>query len=147
MSAPFGWVYAMTSAGIEEGLYKIGATIHDPLERARQLSAASSSPSPFFVAYKRYLASPFQVEAALHRIFESCRINDSREFFRIELHRIIEVLENYDEMRELLYKGEVATPFAYLFKDFHDDGSARELTTDERFKCRQLEYKLGIGRQ
>lgn len=136
----------MCSSALEEGLYKIGATIHNPLERARQLSAASSSPSPFFVAYKRYVASPFQVEAALHRIFESCRVNDSREFFRVDLHRIIEVLENYDEMRSLLHEDDVSLPFARLFASFEDDGSPRELTTDEQFKCRQLEYKLGIGR-
>lgn len=147
MSAPFGWVYAMTNPALDAGLYKIGATIHDPLERARQLSANSSSPSPFFVAYKRYLASPFQVEAALHRIFDSCRVNDSREFFRLDLHRIIEVLESYNEVRELLYEGEVHTPFARLFASFEDDGSPRELNTDEQFKCRQLEYRLGIGRQ
>lgn len=147
MSAPQGWIYVMTSAGLEQGIYKIGATIHDPLERARQLSAVSSSPSPFFVAYKKHLASPFQVEAALHRIFDSCRVNDSREFFRIDLHRIIEVLETYDEVRELLYEGEVHTPFARLFAEFPDDGSPRELNTDEQFRCRQLEYKLGIGRQ
>lgn len=146
MSAPYGWIYVLTSAAHEDGVYKIGCTTLDPFERARQLSASSGCPSPFAVAFKRYLASPFQVEAALHRIFDSCRVNDSREFFKIDLHRIIEVLEGYDECREILYDGEVATPFAQLFATFEDDGSPRELTTDEQFKCRQLEYRLGIGR-
>lgn len=142
MSAPFGFVYVFTSAAHEKDVYKIGATIHDPFERARQLSASSSAASPFSVVYKRFVAEPFQVEAALHRLFTPERLNDSREFFKVELHRVIDALDRYEEVRDLFYSGDASTPWSELFASFEDDGTARELTEDERFKCDQLRYKL-----
>ncbi len=141
MSAEYGTVYLMISAAMP-GLVKIGATTKDPLQRARELSAATSSAVPFVVGYSRLVRFPFQVEAALHRIFDIYRTHDSREFFRIELHKVIEMLERYDEVRDLFHGGEVKTPYAELFSSFPDDDSPRELTEDERFKCEQLRYRL-----
>ena len=145
MSALYGFCYIMYCAAHERGVYKIGATIHDPFERARQLSASSSVVSPFSVVYKRFLAEPFQVEAALHRIFAAERINESREFFRVELHRIIDILERYDEVRQLFDNGELNLPWSELFNSFKDDGSGRELTPEERKECERLRERLENG--
>ncbi len=141
MSASQGYVYVMLCSAMP-GLVKIGATLKDPIQRARELSASTSSPVPFVVGYSRFVAFPFQVEAALHQIFDWDRANDSREFFRVPLHKVVEALEKYDEVKGT-YVGNVATPFAELFASFPDDDSPRELTEDERFRCRQLEHKLG----
>lgn len=145
MSAEKGFVYIMMN-GAMPGLLKIGASTKHPLNRARELSAPTASAVPFVVAYHRYVADPFQVEAALHRLLDRYRANDSREFFRIELHKVVELLERYEEGRDLFYGDDVRTPFAELFNTFPDDGSARSLNEDEQFKCRQLEHKLGHHR-
>jgi hypothetical protein len=138
MSASEGHVYVMVNAGIP-GLLKIGATIYDPLLRAKQLSASTSSPVPFVCAYHRKVRDPFVVEAALHRELDIYRVNDSREFFRLPLHEAISLLEQYDDIErstDYLY------PFASLFASFPDDGSDRELTDDERAACRALDTQI-----
>jgi hypothetical protein len=135
MSAEKGWVYCMSNP-LFEGCYKVGVATIDPIERARQLSASSGVPYPYTVCYQRLVEKPFQVEAALHRLLDSYRLNDSREFFRIKLHKIIELAENYEEV--VSTKPFPEYRFAELFATFPDDGP-RELTEDERAKCRELE--------
>lgn len=133
-SAAQGWIYLAINASLE-GSVKIGASIHNPLDRMRQLSASTSIPTPFTVAYSRHLAYPFQVESALHRDFDAYRTNDSREFFRVPLHMVITALEAYEETEAIK-----PYPFAALFASFDQDGPA-ELTADERAQCRALERK------
>lgn len=131
-----GWVYVMVSAAMP-GILKIGATTDDPLLRAKQLSAATAAPMPFAVAYSRFVSDCNAVESRLHDHFDAERVNDGREFFTTPLHRVILAL---DQMAD--GGGEVKTPFAELFATFPDDGTARELTEEEREKCRELERSL-----
>lgn len=146
MSASQGWVYCMISSSME-GLIKIGASTNHPLERARQLSASTSAATPFVLVYHKHVDFPFRVEAILHKKFDAYRVNNSREFFKLPLHKIIEEFDRFDETRETQWPAAELepTPWAELFATFDDDNSARELTEDERFKCRQLEHKLGRG--
>lgn len=139
MSAPEGFVYCLLNASMP-GLIKIGATLKDPIQRARELSASTSSPVPFVVGYSRFVAYPFEVEASLHGLFNAHRTNDSREFFRMPLHKAVEALDRYEEIESVL--SGVKTPWANLFASFPDDGSPRELTEDEQFRCEQLRHKL-----
>lgn len=119
-------------------MIKLGCTTKDPQERAKELSAASGVPTPYVLAYHRYVRDPFQVEAFLHRKLEYCRVNDSREFFKIPLHKAIELIDTFEEVvaRDDEY------PFAKLFGTFPDDGEGRDLTEDERLKCRELEARV-----
>lgn len=140
MSAEVGYVYLMVSPGLAEGVIKIGATIHDPVLRARQLST-TSSPLPFVLAYSRRVEHPFKVEAALHRILDPHRISDEREFFKVPLHQAIELIERYEEVRAEFERDDTETPFAKLFATFDQNGPP-ELTSEEQKKCRELEGKL-----
>ena len=92
-NASYGFVYVLSNISIDG--YKIGATVHDPTLRVRQLSGSTSVPTPFQLVYTRYVQSPFMVEAALHRALAQYRINDSREFFRLPLRLVIEEAEKY----------------------------------------------------
>jgi len=139
-SANEGFVYVFSNPAMP-GLLKIGATTKEPEVRAKELSASTSAPLPFEVAYARKVAYPFQVEAAIHKILRKYRANESREFFEIELMQVIEILNTYDELRSAFYE-EVRTPWAELFRSFPDDGSERMLTEDEQRKCRALSKKL-----
>ena len=149
MSAEKGYLYCLISPALE-GLVKVGVTTKHPLERTRELSAPSGVPTPFILAYHRHIQFPFHAEAAIHQQLYSYRVNDSREFFRIPLHKVVEMMERYDvveedpEEIEVEYgEGEtVATPWAELFNTFPNDGSERELTEEEQKKCRELEQKL-----
>lgn len=119
------------------GLIKVGAATIDPMERARQLSASTSAALPFVLAYSRFVAFPFAVEAALHRELDPYRVNDSREFFRLPLHEVIKLVDTYDEV-----KSGDALPWANLFATFPDDDSPRSLTEHERWQCEQLAARL-----
>lgn len=144
MSAETGSIYCLINPGFPS-LIKIGATTKDPIERARELSAPTSTPLPFVLAYHRAVKYPFQVEADLHRILADFRTNDSREFFAIPLYKVIELLERYEEDLSSVV-GNLATPFAELYATFPDDGRGRELTLDEQSQCIDLFVRLARSR-
>ncbi len=145
-SAPFGWIYIMHSAIYEENVFKVGATIHQPLERARQLSASSGVASPFVLAYKKHVAFPFVAEAKIHRKLDACRVHDSREFFRLPLHQIIREFDLFDETSPNRQPAEeMSTPWSELFSSFPDNGSPRHLTESERAHCVALRKLLAAG--
>ncbi len=143
----YGWVYALNNVSLP-GQYKIGATVHDPALRVKQLSASTSVPTPFSLVYSRYVAFPFMVESAIHRALAQYRVNDSREFFQVSLRQVIEEAEKHraypapDSHADL---GASAYPFAELFASFPDDSSPRELNEYEQSLCRDLEGRLARG--
>jgi hypothetical protein len=137
-----GFVYVATSPSFAGDVYKIGATKDDPLNRLAQLSASTSAALPFALAYSRRVSSPFEVEAALHRQLAEFRLNSSREFFRVPLHKIITLIEAYEEAPELLAGKRVETPYAELFATFKDNGTPRTLTKKERQACQRLRNQL-----
>jgi hypothetical protein len=125
------------------GVYKVGCSTNDPVERARQLSAGSGIPYPYTVVYSRRVAFPFAVEANLHSQLDSYRINDSREFFKAPLHQIITLIERHDEVPEVgeMNEGPLDLSYSELFATFPDDGEPRMLTDEERAQCRELESR------
>jgi hypothetical protein len=146
-SAEQGWIYCLSNPAFEA--YKIGASVHDPALRAKQLSASTSIPHPFTLVYSRRVQFPFTVEAAIHAALDDCRLNDSREFFSTPLRHIIELIEEYEELPDL--KETVARDidkdlhFSWLFASFPDDRSPRTLNEQEQGLCRDLERRLRTG--
>lgn len=136
-----GWVYAMTSAAIYDdgkGLIKIGCTTLDPHERARQLTAATASPTAFYVLYSRRAEDANAAESHVHEILDEFRVNEKREYFRIPPAVAIHAIDR------ACGGANVSLPdlsFSELFALFPDNGSARELTEYERTLCRALEEK------
>jgi hypothetical protein len=114
-------------------------------------------PGEFTLAFYASFGDSFAAEALTHARFADRRVNESREFFRVHVDEVIEFLHALPndpaykakaevEEPELVMGGEhraaaesVATPFAELFATFPDDGEGRELTAEERAKCRALE--------
>ena len=139
MSAPLGFVYVLLNASFPDQ-FKIGASINHPHQRAKQLSAGSGVPTPFTVVYFLCVRDPFQVEAAVHRALKEFRVNESREFFRVSLAKIIHILEQYDELIGGFHSAHVDTPWGDLFATFPDDGSPRNLTEDEKYEIDKLVY-------
>lgn len=102
-----GFVYVISNVGsFGEGVYKIGMTRRlDPMERIRELGDASV-PFNFDVHALIFCDDAPKLEAALHREFESKKlnlVNQRREFFKVSLEEIERVVKrNYDKTVEFI---------------------------------------------
>jgi hypothetical protein len=76
------------------GLVKIGRTIHDPRRRAGELYT-TGVPMPFNVAFCVSCCDPAIIEDAIHLHLEECRVNDSREFFRVSVRVAVSVVATF----------------------------------------------------
>ena len=94
-----GYVYIISNASLGKDIYKIGVTKRDFDVRIDELSNASV---PFLFKANCILYSDdcFALESALHKEFEQYKvnkINPRKEFFKIPLDKIEEVVHNkYD---------------------------------------------------
>ena len=97
-----GYVYVISNIGsFGENVYKIGMTRRlNPMERVDELGDASV-PFDFDVHAMIFSDDAPKLEAALHRAFENKKlnmVNTRREFFRVSLDEIREVVrQNYDK--------------------------------------------------
>lgn len=97
-----GYVYVISNIGaFGENIFKIGMTRRlDPQERIDELGDASV-PFKFDIHAMIFSDNAPQLEAALHRAFENQKvnmINNRREFFKVTLKEIEEVVKiNYDK--------------------------------------------------
>lgn len=111
-----GYVYVISNIGsFGQDVYKIGMTRRlDPMERVRELGDASV-PFNFDVHALIFSDDAPGLEAALHREFESRKlnlVNQRREFFKCSLDEIKDaVLKNYDKTVEF-----IAVPDAEQFR-------------------------------
>lgn len=108
VQASAGYVYIISNIGsFGENVVKIGVTRRlDPLERISELSSASV-PFKFDIHALIFSNEAYQLESYLHKKFEKYRvnmINHRKEFFRINIHEIREVLDN--EFKELTFEWE-----------------------------------------
>ena len=85
-----GFVYILTNEAMP-GLVKIGMA-EDPYQRAAALYP-TGVPLPFEVAYAALVDHSNQWEAALHNAFSPYRVNSSREYFEIDPHQAVGILE------------------------------------------------------
>lgn len=97
-----GYVYIISNIGaFGENVYKIGMTRRlDPTERVDELGDASV-PFKFDIHALIFSDDAPKLEAALHRAFETKRlnkVNTRREFFAVTLDEIMQVVkDNYDK--------------------------------------------------
>ena len=100
-----GYVYVISNVGsFGEGVYKIGMTRRlEPMERVYELGDASV-PFMFDVHAMIFSDDAPQLEAALHQAFANRRVNrvnTRREYFRVSLDEIKEVVrQNHDKTVE-----------------------------------------------
>ncbi len=94
-----GYVYVISNIGsFGEGVYKIGMTRRrTPLDRVRELGDASV-PFPFDVHMMISANNAPQLEHTLHKAFQKMqvnRVNPRKEFFRVDLHEIADVVREH----------------------------------------------------
>ena len=102
-----GYVYIISNIGsFGENVYKIGMTRRlDPMDRVDELGDASV-PFKFDVHALIFTDDAPKLEAALHHAFERKKVNmvnNRREFFRVSLDEIKEVVQkNFDKTVEFI---------------------------------------------
>lgn len=136
-----GIVYVLSNDSMP-GLLKIGATTLDAFTRAKQLTAATASPTPFNVLMHRNVPDVNMAERAIHNLLAAYRVNDKREFFKVSFGLAAGVIDKMFGTGLPLTK-EVATPFAELFASFVPNES-NELTMEEQARCRELEQRIRV---
>lgn len=132
-----GYIYILGTSA--HSYLKIGQTTLDPVTRAKQLSAATASPTPFTVLYSRAVSDCNEAEAKMHAAFADRRVNDGREFFSVSLYEAAIMLDRL--CGDSRFKPKPLTPWSELFATFPDDHEGRAsatLTPEERAKCRAL---------
>lgn len=101
-----GHVYILVNTSMP-GLIKIGLTTRDPETRAKELSRSTGVPTPFEVAYSRWVPDCVEVEKAVHAELDQYRVGANREFFQMpvaQAKKAIEVIAKRYEPREVKYR-------------------------------------------
>lgn len=93
-----GWVYVLSNPCMP-GIFKIGMTTTNPELRARELSSATGVPAPFKLEAAFYSHRPLDAEKEIHEFLDEWRVNESREFFELDLQEIIMACEQSTEAR------------------------------------------------
>jgi len=119
-------IYVLTNPVMPD-LIKIGRTTNLE-ERLRSLSSHTGVPVPFEVYFACTVADATKVEKSVHDAFGDHRINQRREFFRINPERVISVLQ-------LVAINDV-TPSADIVED------AEEQKTLDKERSRRSNFKF-----
>lgn len=87
----YGFVYVLVNDSLP--YLKIGKTYRSPAQRAVELSS-TGVPTPFVVAYSRYVENCDLLETEIHRRLSEKRVNANREFFAEDLSVVVELIES-----------------------------------------------------
>ncbi|BDP44654.1 hypothetical protein DAETH_46230 (plasmid) [Deinococcus aetherius] len=116
------------------GLVKVGLTMRDAAERARELAGATGVPTDFLIAYEANFEDVHGAEQHMHASLAPFRVNQGREFFRVPPTFAI------DTLLELRLQG------LYGATSFHTDPVKRAADEQVKFqgqhKAREL-YEQG----
>lgn len=85
---PLGYVYILSNPSIP-GLLKIGFTLQDVDQRAKELASASGVPSAFSVEYWHITDQPECKELQIHEALSKFRTSPNREFFKVSVDQAI----------------------------------------------------------
>jgi len=88
------WVYVLSNKS-QPGMYKIGYTSHDDIDkRVKQLSRSTSVATPFSLEWAFRCFNAERLEGEVHKKLKGHRISKDREFFAISLNEAKETIED-----------------------------------------------------
>lgn len=98
-----GYVYLMRNASHQNDIFKIGLTKINTKDRARQLSSTTGSPDKFLVAHEWWVEDCILAERLIHNELLNCRVNNNREFFKIDFSIAMKIItEIVDSINRLI---------------------------------------------
>ena len=144
-----GYVYALMNPSIPN-LVKIGKTVREPEDRAKELSSSTGVPTPFVVVYSCYFQSCTEAETFIHSFLENkgFRVSTKREFFEIPIQDAIDSVmhakEHFGEFQkvDLQNTEEFEENYEDEENDYDPDIDNKEIR-DALDKAR--EYEFGFG--
>jgi hypothetical protein len=94
-----GYIYCFSNKSML-GIYKIGMTERDPIERLKEANKTDTwkPPMPYVIEFAKRVDDPKTKEGGIHRIFEDLgfRPNVKREFFNVPLETAREIFKLID---------------------------------------------------
>jgi hypothetical protein len=87
------WVYVLSNKSMP-GILKIGYTKLDPIKRLKQLSTATGVVVPFELEFSFKCYNAESLEREIHEYLNEYRINNRREFFKINIELVKETILN-----------------------------------------------------
>ncbi|MEL6464960.1 MAG: GIY-YIG nuclease family protein [Pseudomonadota bacterium] len=89
-----GELYVLRCTLMDEEVYKVGWTAGTAVERAKQLSSATGVPLAFVVVASWSHDAPEALETEVHAQLSPYRVNNQREFFRLNFDAIRKIILN-----------------------------------------------------
>lgn len=100
----FGFVYVLTNPSMP-GMVKVGYTMGNPEDRAREISGATGVPRPFIVYGSLKIfgvdSVVYAFEQVVHNELSDYRINNNREFFEIDPTSALDVIARLRDSDDL----------------------------------------------
>lgn len=87
-----GELYVLRCALFQEEVYKVGWTSGSAVDRAKQLSSATGVPLAFVIVESWEHIDPEALETEIHAQLAPYRVNNKREFFRLNFNGIREII-------------------------------------------------------
>lgn len=88
-----GYVYIMSNISFNIDIFKIGWSRKNPILRAKSLYT-TGLPTPFVIEYMIYTNDGQKLEKEIHSHLNNYRLNDKREFFKINKDELFNLLTN-----------------------------------------------------
>ena len=85
------YVYCMSNPSLGKDIYKIGKS-RNPKIRQKELSN-TSLPTPFSIEFIIETDDASQLEKDIHNYINDFRVNKNREFFKIEIETLKDIIE------------------------------------------------------
>ena len=89
---PTEYVYVLVNKSMPD-MVKIGMTVREVEERAKEISGATGVPTPFKLEYIFRCSNGMELESEIHRHLKEFRPNNQREFFDISLDKAMEAVK------------------------------------------------------
>ena len=89
---PTEFVYVLVN-GSCPGMVKIGMTIRDVNQRAKEISGATGVPTPWVPVYSFKCFNSYKLEQELHQHLDSVRVSGNREMFYMTTADAVKIVE------------------------------------------------------
>lgn len=106
----YGFVYVMRNQCMP-GIYKIGYTDRPPMTRCDELSSSTSVPMAFEIVCYGEVEDARKFEFNLHEDYKRFRISTNREFFKIPIYGLRELMGDIRSCCSIFAYGD--TSFVY----------------------------------
>ena len=93
---PTEFIYVLVNASCP-GMVKIGMTVRDVDQRAKEISGATGVPTPWVPIYSFKCFNSYKLEQELHKYLDTVRVSNNREMFYMKSIDAIKIVEQLGE--------------------------------------------------